>query len=129
VSYRTADAVMDVPATEKSPGGFRMVTRGWWECDSGCGSKFWPRPRVPENSPAASIIEDMPNIMARLRVAEARAAKLEAAGLKLAAAVQEASGYKEPYCQEEIGNAIVEWEMDLAAARAALEPGAEPGRE
>ncbi len=24
--------------------GNGTLTRGWWECDSNCGTKFWPRP-------------------------------------------------------------------------------------
>lgn len=42
VSYRTKEEMADIPATEDHPGGRRYVKRGWWECDSGCGSKFWP---------------------------------------------------------------------------------------
>jgi len=33
--------------TEDLPGG---MTRGWWECDSGCGTKFAPVASLPPNA-------------------------------------------------------------------------------
>ncbi len=58
VSYRTEDFKYDGPDVPNpdlsSPHvGLRhgaTLTRGWWECDSGCGAKFWPLPGAPSDT-------------------------------------------------------------------------------
>jgi hypothetical protein len=44
VSYRTEEVEQEVVATADHPGGRHMLTRGWWECDLGCGTHFIPAP-------------------------------------------------------------------------------------
>ncbi len=59
VSYRTEDVEHDfgpprddsgMPGPSKAPSGIHRLTRGWWECDSGCGRQFQPAAFVPQNS-------------------------------------------------------------------------------
>ena len=42
VSWRTEQFQGYVEPTDETPGGMHTLTRGWWECDSNCGMKFWP---------------------------------------------------------------------------------------
>lgn len=53
VSWRTELAPYDGPDGEYDPESIhvpikkgQMVTRGWWECDSGCGTRFRPWGKV-----------------------------------------------------------------------------------
>jgi hypothetical protein len=46
VSYRTEVFEQETLATADSPGGRHTLTRGWWECDLGCGTNFIPAPHA-----------------------------------------------------------------------------------
>lgn len=49
VSFRTEDFIYDGPEIPAPKGSVHVplrkgatLTKGWWECDSGCGTRFVP---------------------------------------------------------------------------------------
>lgn len=55
VSWRTENFEADIEATEAYPGGRHLLTRGWWECDSNCGAKFFPHIPPAADRPVENI--------------------------------------------------------------------------